>query len=607
MPRAGPQNTEHAFAQAWNAVDSLSAQPNTESQNAHRHSIHAYAIASTVGTPQRPVHAHLAPKPSIITIGQSHAQDQGLPRDESTFSIASSGISLEEVQAPQPVLNAAVSRTPGNYKCVVTNFTPLTGSTETIDEEKDVEAVTYSLQPLESFSYRIAAKGELDALMTASPLPEIAWATWFAKWRFATLSVYRRLWALVIVANVVAMAVMFARLAKRTYSFTYEDAATATGANLAVAALVRHEHFINLLFRLVCFLPDGTPLAIRKSAAMVYSYGGVHSGCGISALLWYVIYTVLMVVQYRGSDGIRMALAATAAVTLMLLIVIIAMAHPFIRRRWHNKWELSHRYGGWAAIVFVWAQTLILVISKANQASHAIGKTLATTPTFYFLLLITAILIYPWLRLRKRKFEAEKLSSHAVRLHFNDRSLPSCVGYRLAHNPLTENHGFATIPNPNGENGYSIVVSNAGDWTKSLINNPPQKVWTRGAPTIGVMRVASLFRPIIVVATGSGIGPCLSFLQVHPDHSMRIIWSTRFPETTYGPEIMKAVLRADRRAMIIDTKKTGTPDLPALTYAMAKAENAEAVVVISNPTVTKKVVFEMEARGVAAFGPIFDS
>ncbi|KAK3686789.1 hypothetical protein LTR37_019468 [Vermiconidia calcicola] len=573
MPRAGPEATDHAFEQAWNAVGSLSAEPNTESQNAHRLSIHAYAIPSTFeagpSPPQRPVHAHLAPKPSIITIGQSHAPSSGLPRDESAFSIASSGISLEEVQVPQPVLNAAVSRPPGSYKCVVTDFTPLTGSAETLDEEKEIEAVTYSLQPLESFSYRIAAKGELDALITANPLPEIAWASWFAKWRFAVPSVYRRLWALVIVANVVAMAVMFARLAERTDSFTYGNAATATGANLAVAALARHEHFINLLFRLVCFLPHGTPLAIRKSAAMVYSYGGVHSGCGISALLWYVIYTVLMALQYRGPDGIRMALSATTAVTLMLLILIIAMAHPFIRRRWHNKWELSHRYGGWAAIAFVWAQTLILVISQAQQASQSIGKTLATTPTFYFLLLITVILIYPWLRLRKRKFEAEKLSSHAVRLHFNDRSLPSCVGYRLAHNPLTENHGFATIPNPNGESGYSIVVSNAGDWTKSLINNPPQKV--------------------------------------HPDHPMRIIWSARFPETTYGPEIMKAVLRADRRAMIIDTKKTGTPDLPALTYAMTKTENAEAVVVISNPTVTKKVVFEMEARGVAAFGPIFDS
>ena len=121
------------------------------------------------------------------------------------------------------------------------------------------------------------------------------------------------------------------------------------------------------------------------------------------------------------------------------------------------------------------------------------------------------------------------------------------------------------------------------------------------------MRIASLFRPLVVVATGSGIGPAPSFLQVHPDHPMRIIWSAHFPETTYGADIMKAVLRADRRAVIIDTKRTGHPNLPALTYAAYNAIRAEAVVVISNPAVTRQVVDEMVARKVPAFGPIFDS
>ena len=88
---------------------------------------------------------------------------------------------------------------------------------------------------------------------------------------------------------------------------------------------------------------------------------------------------------------------------------------------------------------------------------------------------------------------------------------------------------------------------------------------------------------------------------------MRIIWSARSPEKTYGSEIMRVVLRADKRAIIIDTKKTGHPDLTALAWAMYEGIRAEAVVIISNPAVTRKVVFEMECRGVAAFGAIFDS
>lgn len=59
--------------------------------------------------------------------------------------------------------------------------------------------------------------------------------------------------------------------------------------------------------------------------------------------------------------------------------------------------------------------------------------------------------------------------------------------------------------------------------------------------------------------------------------------------------------------MIIDTQKTGHPDLAALTYALYCKIKAEAVVVISNGTVTPQLVYEMETRKIAAFGPIFDS
>ena len=45
----------------------------------------------------------------------------------------------------------------------------------------------------------------------------------------------------------------------------------------------------------------------------------------------------------------------------------------------------------------------------------------------------------------------------------------------------------------------------------------------------------------------------------------------------------------------------------ALTYQLYREFDAEAVFVISNPKVTRKVVYGMETRGVAAYGAIFDS
>lgn len=70
---------------------------------------------------------------------------------------------------------------------------------------------------------------------------------------------------------------------------------------------------------------------------------------------------------------------------------------------------------------------------------------------------------------------------------------------------------------------------------------------------------------------------------------------------------MRTVLKSDKTAILIDTKKTGHPDLNALSYALYKSIGAEAVVVISNPKVTRDVVFALECRGVPAFAPIFDS
>jgi hypothetical protein len=491
------------------------------------------------------------------------------------------------------------------------------------EDNKSCNESIHSARSKEGISCQIVSADELAALTSAHPLPKSKDPEGWMKCRYLYLSYYRRLWALIIATNTIAITILVSRAAAGSDSLTYEIAATASGANLFGAALARHEHFVNLLFRLACCLPLKAPMWIRSRAAKVYTYyGGIHAGCGVSALLWYVTYTVLVARQFRGTQGQTIALTTTTASTLILLIIIISTAHPHIRRSWHNQWELAHRFCGWTAIALVWTQTLIIAIATAHATSQPLGETLATTPTFYFLLAITLLMLYPWLRLRKRTVShAEKLSSHAVRLHFDDRDLPTCVGYRLASSPLLENHGFATIPNTistrcrdeeeaaGSSSGYSILISNAGDWTSSLINTPPAKIWFRGAPTLGVMKVASLFDPIVVIATGSGIGPCLSFLQARPDWPVRIIWSARHPEETYGNAIMQAVLKADKEAMVIDTKSTGHPDLPAIAWARVQEgeKKAEAIIIISNPKVTEKVVFEMERRGVPAFGAIFDS
>jgi hypothetical protein len=59
--------------------------------------------------------------------------------------------------------------------------------------------------------------------------------------------------------------------------------------------------------------------------------------------------------------------------------------------------------------------------------------------------------------------------------------------------------------------------------------------------------------------------------------------------------------------MIIDTKASGRPDMVALTYRLYVESDAEAVFVISNPKLTRKIEYGMVSRGVPAFGPARDS
>jgi len=108
------------------------------------------------------------------------------------------------------------------------------------------------------------------------------------------------------------------------------------------------------------------------------------------------------------------------------------------------------------------------------------------------------------------------------------------------------------------------------------------------------------------VATGSGIGPVLSLLFAR-DLDCRILWSTNNPETTYKRQIINRVLHGDPNAIIVDTSVSGRPDLVQEAYHLYIISNAEAVFVISNSKVTRKVVYGLESRGVPTFAPVFDS
>lgn len=414
--------------------------------------------------------------------------------------------------------------------------------------------------------------------------------------RHRFFSLYRRFFSVVFVANLIAVIYMIHRFVVQGQDLP--SLATATAANLSVAVLMRQDHVVNLLFTLACSVPTSAPLFIRRNCAKVYHIGGLHSGAGVAATIWLVIFTIAATIEFA-----HPAVLAVSYTLIALLVGIVVSAHPTFRARFHNRFELIHRFAGWTALALFWIQSVILADSL--RGTDTLGVFLIKDPGFWLLLIATSSVALPWLNLRKVNVRRDVLSGHAVRLYFDYTTPVVGTAVRISQRPLVEWHAFATIAKPN-EKGFSLLVSNAGDWTLDQIKNGPSKLWVRGVPACGVLRIAPLFKRIVLVATGSGIGPCLPVIYAKKVPA-RIFWSTPHPEQNFGAEIIKAIYDADEDAVIHNTKTMGRPDMVAISYRLLQESNAEAVCVISNKKLTQMIVYAMESRGIPAFGAIFDS
>ena len=424
--------------------------------------------------------------------------------------------------------------------------------------------------------------------------------------RYTILAVYQRLFTIAFTANIIGLIIVLVRARNHHPSGPPIGAlATATSVNVTVAIAMRQEYVINALYDICCLTPHSWPLRIRRLIAKLYEFGGVHSGCAISAVIWFILFAAFVTRDYSNKTFDSLAVITVTYILLFLFLAICFFSIPKFRFKSHNLFEAVHRFAGWLAVALFWVDLLLVLNFQSGlPGSDSLGTLVTKAPAFWFLLLITFLIILPWTRLRKVDAFPEKLSNHAIQIHFKYRKMGAVQGIRITHNPLTEWHSFATIPSSDGS--FSLIVSDAGDWTKKQIMQPANQYWIRGIPLAGVLRMAFVFKRIVVVTTGSGIGPVLSMLNSFPI-PCRILWSTPNPQQTYGEKIMQQVARADPDAMIINTRASGRPDMVALTYHLFVESKAEAVFTISNPSLTRKVVYGMESRGIPAYGPIWDS
>ena len=333
----------------------------------------------------------------------------------------------------------------------------------------------------------IAACGKMSTSKSSAveqPASRLSPSKFLNDLRYRFLIIYRRLFSLVWIANLAALvAVLLIPSIDRTWLTTIAL------LNLTVAIVIRQDFVINLIFTIFCLAPTSWPLAIRRRLAQVYHLGGIHSGCASAAVCWFAGafgYSIHNRIRMQPESTPSIATLVLTAVALTLLVGMLIFAYPTLRQRYHNSFERIHRFSGWTVLVIVWVQSM-LPIRDTRQPGTTMSVAVLQSPSLWLLMIITMSIATSWISLKRVPVDAEVLSSHAVRLHFNYTDAARGSFIRLSERPLLEWHSFATIPITKDKEmqtkGCSVIVSKAGDWTSRQISKPPTRLWVRGVPS----------------------------------------------------------------------------------------------------------------------------
>ncbi|OIT35758.1 PREDICTED: uncharacterized protein LOC109242950 [Nicotiana attenuata] len=416
-------------------------------------------------------------------------------------------------------------------------------------------------------------------------------------------TVYKQLFVLSFVINITCLILA----ATGNFSYASRKAVLFSIGNIFALTLCRSEACLRVVFWLAvnCLGWSWIPIRIKTMVtSLLQSLGGIHSGCAISSIAW-LVYALILTLN--DSENTSTEIIGVAFAILSLLCLSSLAAFPLVRHLHHNFFERIHRFLGWTALALLWAFITLTISFDPETKSYRteISSKLIKQQEFWFTVAITVLIIIPWLTVRRVPVKITSPSGHASIIKFDGGIKPGILG-RISPSPFSEWHAFGIISD--GKKEHMILAGAVGDFTKSLVSNPPSHLWVRQVHFAGLPYLVNMYNKVLVVATGSGICVFLSFLLQPCSADVCFLWVTKGVEQNFGKEIKEMINgHPNEKVIIHDTALLGRPNVSEMSVETAKKWGAEVVIVTSNPEGSRDVVNACKKSGIPAFGPIWDS
>ncbi|KAG6878189.1 hypothetical protein C0993_010950 [Termitomyces sp. T159_Od127] len=397
---------------------------------------------------------------------------------------------------------------------------------------------------------------------------------------------YRKFFTFTVSLNIVG--IVLAAAGKWQYPRYYSGPCLL--GNLLVAILMRNELFGRFLYLLVNTLfAKWTPLWFRLGCTSVLQHlGGIHSGCAISGFMWLVFRVVWIFVHHKTTHT---SILVFGLITLLIILVSIMSALPWVRNTHHNVFERHHRFMGWSGLLSTWIFVILGDSWDTNTRSwNPNGIHIVHQQDFWFILGMTVFVIIPWVTIREVKVDVEIPSPKVLIMRF-ERGMQQGLLARISRGSVIEYHAFGIISEGRHAKYHYLICGVQGDFTRNLVKNPPERIWTRELKFAGVSNTSTLYK--------RGIRS--------PD--WYLIWIGSDQEKTFGPTISGLIhnnLGPERVTLWDSKQRGGRPDVMKLIKETYVSWRAEVIFITSNYQGNQEMMEGCKEAGIPAFVGLFN-